>query len=399
MPGDLISVTDARARVLATVRPLPAETVAVTDALGRVLADDVTADVALPPFDSSAMDGFALVAGAAGELPVVGESRAGAPFDGAVRPGEAVRISTGAVVPDGADAVVPVERVDKLDGRVRVPATRAGANVRPTGDDVRPGERVIPRGTKVGPAELGMLAALGRQTVVCARGPRVAIVATGDELRPPGQPLGPGQIHDSNAATIAAQATLAGAVVVLSARAGDDPAATLEALRAALGAADVVCVSGGVSVGPHDHVRPSLADLGVEEHLWGVRLKPGKPFWFGIRARAGKAGYVFGLPGNPVSAMVTFQLFAAPALRALQGADPDATRSTAVLNAPIELTPERDQAVRCRLRMDDDGWHVEPTGRQGSHIISSMIGAGALAMVAAGEGEIPAGARVGIELL
>jgi molybdopterin molybdotransferase len=160
-----------------------------------------------------------------------------------------------------------------------------------------------------------------------------------------------------------------------------------------------VCVSGGVSVGPHDHVRPALAELGVEQELWGVRLKPGKPFWFGARDEGYERTLVFGLPGNPVSAIVTFQLFVVPALRALQGADPAASRSTAVLDAPIARERERDQAVRCRLRLAEDGWHAEPTGPQGSHVLSSMIGAGALAVVPAGDGEITPGERVVVELL
>jgi molybdopterin molybdotransferase len=240
-----------------------------------------------------------------------------------------------------------------------------------------------------------MLAAMGIESVACARRPLVAIVATGDELRPAGEPLGPGQIHDSNAVALGALATLAGAQPAGRENAGDDRAVTTEVLRRALDSADVVCVSGGVSVGPHDHVRPALEELGVEQHLWGVRLKPGKPFWFGSRDDT----YVFGLPGNPVSSMVTFQLFARPALRALQGADPSASRSTAILDGPIELNPERDQAVRCRLRMADDGWHAEPTGPQGSHVLSSMIGAGALAVVPAGQGEMAAGRRVTVELL
>jgi molybdopterin molybdotransferase len=175
----------------------------------------------------------------------------------------------------------------------------------------------------------------------------------------------------------------------------DDPQATRDAIAAALDEADMVVLSGGVSVGPHDHVKPALAELGFEELIWGVSLKPGKPFWFGTRGDQ----YAFGLPGNPVSAMVTFQLFARPALRALQGADPDITRSTAVLDGPIGANADRDQAVRCRLRMADDGWHAEPTGPQGSHVMSSMLGAGALAIVPAGERDLAPGERVLIELL
>jgi molybdopterin molybdotransferase len=160
----------------------------------------------------------------------------------------------------------------------------------------------------------------------------------------------------------------------------------------------VVCVSGGVSVGPHDHAKGALAQLGVEERFWGVALKPGKPTWFGVQEGERRA-LVFGLPGNPVSAVVTFLLFAAPALRALQGADPSATRASAVLDTPVARNPRREQAVRCRLRAGDDGWHAEPTGPQGSHVLTSMLGAGALALIPRGEGEVAAGERVEIELL
>jgi molybdopterin molybdotransferase len=401
MPRDLISVDDARSRVLAAVRGLPAEAVAAGDAAGRVLAEDVLAQLELPPFDSSAMDGFALVAGPAGELRVVGESRAGTPYDGQVDPGLAVRISTGAVIPGGADAVVPVERVEERADTVLVPDVPEGANVRRAGDDVRPGEMVIPAGSELGPAELGMLAALGQVEARCARRPRLAVLATGDELVPPGQPLGPGQIHDSNAVAIGALARRAGAEPVGRFKAGDTHAATVAALEEALAAADVLCISGGVSVGPHDHVRPALQEIGFEQLLWGVRLKPGKPFWFGVRDAAGADArqYAFGLPGNPVSALVTFQLFARSALRALQGANPAAMRSTAVLDGPIGANSDRDQAVRCRLRMADDGWHADPTGAQGSHVLSSMIGAGALAIVPAGERDLAPGERVLIEVL
>lgn len=403
MPGDLITVDEARARVLAAVRPLAGERVGVDDALGRVLSEDVVAEFDLPPFDSSAMDGFALVAGGGGELPVVGESQAGSPFEGELRPGQAVRISTGAVVPAGADAVVPIERVEVLgadagDGgavRIRVAATSPGAHIRRAGEDLHRRDVVLRAGAEVGAAEAGMLAALGRAGAEVARRPRLAIVATGDELVPAGQPLGPGQIHDSNATALRALARRAGADVVARHAAGDDLAATVAAFTEALEGADVLCVSGGVSVGPHDHVKPALAELGFEELLWGVKLKPGKPFWFGVRGDQ----YAFGLPGNPVSAMVTFVLFVRPALRALQGADPSATRTIARLDGPIPANPDRDQAVRCRLRVADDGWHAEPTGPQGSHVMSSMLGAGALAIVPAGERDLAPGEQVTVELI
>jgi molybdopterin molybdotransferase len=244
-----------------------------------------------------------------------------------------------------------------------------------------------------------MLAALGHVEAPCARRPQVAIAATGDELRPAGTELGPGQIHDSNAAAIAALAAGAGATVTATAWVADTEAETEVALGQLAEDADVLCISGGVSVGPHDHVRPALLELGFEQRIWGVRLKPGKPVWFGVRERGDRRQYAFGLPGNPVSAMVTFHLFARPALRALQGADHPIRHTIAILDGPIEANPDRDQAVRCRLRIGDDGWHAEPTGPQGSHVMSSMLGAEALAVVPAGTRDLAAGERVAIELL
>jgi molybdopterin molybdotransferase len=337
-----------------------------------------------------------VVAGPAGELPVVGESQAGRPFAGRLDAGQAVRISTGAVIPEGADAVVPIERVSVRGDTVAVPETQPGAHVRGAGEDLQHGDLVLRAGSELGPAEVGVLAALGRAEAHCTRRPRVLLAATGDELRSPGEPLAAGQIYDSNATAISALARRAGADVVGTTRINDTADATKAGLAAAADSgADAVCITGGVSVGPHDHVKPALLELGFEEQLWGVRLKPGKPFWFGVRG----SQLAFGLPGNPVSAMVTFQLFARPALRALQGADPAATRSSAILDGPIAANSERDQAVRCRLRMADDGWHAEPTGPQGSHVMSSMLGAGALAIVPAGERDLGPGERVVIELL
>jgi molybdopterin molybdotransferase len=391
----LISIAEARERVLAEARPLPPEEVPLEHALDRVLAEDARAAEDLPPFDSSAMDGFAVVAGPAAELEIVGESRAGHPTARELAGGQAIRISTGAAIPPGADSVVPIERVQVDDGHVTVPATQAGSHVRRSGEDLRSGETVIAAGTELGPAGVAVLAALGRATVLAGAVPRVAVLVTGDELVAPGEPLEPGQIRNSNGYAIAAQAARAGARVLPPRIVGDDRAATEGALADALDSADVVCVSGGVSVGPHDHVKPALAALGVEERFWGVRLKPGKPTWFGVRG--GKL--VFGLPGNPVSAMVTFHLFARPALRRLAGARPEDTRTRAYADVPLPRTPERDQVIRCRLSLRDDGWHVAPTKAQGSHVLSSMLDAQAFALVEAGEGEIAAGERVDIELL
>ncbi|MEX2196208.1 MAG: gephyrin-like molybdotransferase Glp [Thermoleophilaceae bacterium] len=396
MPPELIDIAEARARVLAAVAPGPVEEVAVGEANGRVLGEDVAAAGDSPPFDSSAMDGYAVVAGAAAELPVVDESRAGRPAQLALAAGEAIRISTGAAVPEGADSVIPVERVEELGDSVRVPDWAADRNIRRAGEDMRAGAAVLAAGTPVGPAELAVLVAAGAEHVRCAVRPRVAVLATGDELVEPGEPLGPGQIRNSNAYALGALAERAGAEVVLRRRVPDDARVTRDELAAAIEAADVVCVSGGVSVGPHDHVKPALEALGVEERFWGVRVKPGKPTWFGV---APGGGLVFGLPGNPVSAMVTFHLFARPALRRLAGADPGDVRARAVLDAAVALSPRREQVLRCRLAARDDGWHVEPTREQGSHILTSMLGAGALALVPAGDGELTAGERVQIQLL
>jgi molybdopterin molybdotransferase len=397
--SELIAIEEARRRVLAAVEPLASEDVGLEQALGRVLAEEVRSEVDVPPFDSSAMDGYAVVAGAGGELDVVAESRAGHPAATALRRGTAIAVSTGAAVPEGATAVVPVERTEASpDGarRIRVPETEPGANIRRAGEDLRAGHIVLRPGDRLGPAELGVAASLGRGTLRCARGPRVVLILTGDELTDPGQPLGPGRIYSSNGVALAAQAERAGAALLRHETVGDTLESTREALGRALDDADVVLVSGGVSVGPHDHVNAAFRELGVEERFWGVRLRPGKPTWFGTRGRI----LAFGLPGNPVSAMVTFQLFVRPALAALQGADAAATRATALLDEPVARTPRREQAVRVRLRASPDGWRASLTrGAQGSHILTSMLRADALALIAAGEGEVSTGESVEVELL
>ena len=392
---DLISIAEARRRVLEAVTPLGQEDVPLEHALGRVLAEAVTSAIDVPPFDSSGMDGYALIAGPKSEREVIDEARAGYPASEAVRPGAAVRISTGAALPDGADAVVPVERTEGGPVRVRVPATEAGANIRRAGEDIRSGEVVLRAGTVLGAAELGVAASVGRASLRCALRPRVAVLATGDELTPPGDPLTPGRIYSSNSFALSAQVERAGAALAGRGTVPDTPDGTREAIREALEAADVVIVSGGVSVGPHDHVKDALRELGVEEHFWGVRLRPGKPTWFGTRGGT----LAFGLPGNPVSAMVTFQLFARPALAALQGAAADAPRATAVLAHPVARNPRREEAVRVRLHHSEQGLVAESTGEQGSHMLTSMLGADGLALIAPGDGELAAGERVDVELL
>jgi molybdopterin molybdotransferase len=388
----LPSVDEARAALLAAVRPLVPVNLGVADALGLFLAEDVAAAHDVPAFANSAMDGFATRGGRAGQaLRVVGESRAGTPFDGTLQDGEAARISTGAALPDGADGVLQLERV-RVEGDTVVleEDVPAGRNVRDAGSDLKGGTRVLTAGTRIGPAELGVAIGAGRMQLLVRPRPRLAVVTTGDELVPPGTPLAPGQIHDSNGPTLSALGARAGAEVVGHGHAVDDPEATRAVIAEALDAADVVVLAGGVSVGPHDHVKPALDALGVREILWRVALKPGKPTWLG--ERDGKL--VLGLPGNPVSAYVTFLLFARPALAALQGADASVPRTEATLAAAIPRNPDRDELVRVRRR--DDG-AVEPTGPQGSHVLSSLLGADALAIVPRGEGELPAGATVTLE--
>jgi molybdopterin molybdotransferase len=395
---ELISIDEGRARVLDAVQPLDIQDAALTDALDRVVARDIASPRDVPPFDNSAMDGFAVRAGPAAELEVVGESRAGRPSPAEVGQGEAIRISTGAAIPAGATAVVPVERARALDDsgeRVWVDAAEEDANVRRAGEDVRAGDVVLRKGTVLGPAELGVAASIGCDALPCARRPRVAVLVTGDELAEPGDPLGPGFIYSSNAFALGASVERSRATLVRRSTVRDDAVSTRAALERALEEADVVCVSGGVSVGPHDHVKPALRELGVAERFWGVALRPGKPTWFGSRDRA----LVFGLPGNPVSAMVTFQLFVRPALAALQGAPAAPTRVAAVLDDPVPLLPVREQAVRVRLSALDGGWHAAVTGEQGSHMLTSMVGADGLALVAAGEGEAKPGTPVEVELL
>jgi molybdopterin molybdotransferase len=393
--GEPISIAEARRTVLEHARPLGSEELPLERLLRRVLAEDVTSELDVPPFDNSAMDGFAVLAGPGGELRIAGESRAGHPAAVTVQPGSAVRISTGAALPPGAEAVVPVERTRPAHGGVVVPGTAGGENVRRAGEDLRAGETVLRAGTRLGPAQIGVAASIGRVALRCARRPRVSVIATGDELTAPGKPLGPGRIYSSNEHTLTAQVARAGGDLLGHRIVPDDAGEILDALAGALRASEVVVVSGGVSVGAHDHVKSSLAELGVKERFWGVALRPGKPTWFGTRQRV----LVFGLPGNPVSTMVTFQLFARPALLALQGADPAPRRAGAGLATAVRRLPGREQALRVSLEESENGLLARATGGQGSHRLTSMLDADALALIPAGQGELPAGARVRLELL
>ena len=388
----LLSIGEAQQLVLAHARPLPAEPVAIEAAAGRALAQGARAAVDLPPFPSSAMDGFAVrAADTPGRLPVVGRIPAGAPAAGSLEPGQAMGIATGGVVPDGADAVIPIEYVADNDNEIEVQrAAEAGDHIRPRGGDIRAGEVVAEAGTTLTPARLGALAAAGIAEVLCARRPRAAVVPTGTELRRPGEALGPGQIYESNGLILTAQLQDAGAEVVVDPAVGDDEEAHRLALERAL-AADLVVTSGGVSVGPHDLVRRVEAELGVEEVFWRVAVKPGKPIAFGVR----EGTLVFGLPGNPVSALVGFELFVAPAVRALLGApDPLPSFERGRLAGARRRNAERDELLRARVRRSEDGAVLEPLSGQESHMIARAADADALVFVPRGEGELADGAPV-----
>jgi molybdopterin molybdotransferase len=391
MPS-LLSIDDALECVLARAQPLAAERVSVAAAAGRVLAENVEARVDLPPFASSAMDGFAVrAADLPGRLPIVFRIAAGLPAARPLEPGEAMEISTGGAVPEGADAVVPIEQVVTTDNSIEVAtAVAAGAHVRPIGGDVRVGDALLDAGTPLGAAQIGALAAAGVADVLCARQPRVVVLSTGTELRAPGEELGPGQIYESNGPMLAAAFEAAGALVERIGPIADDVESHRSALEHGL-AADVLVSSGGVSVGPHDLVRRILGELGVEEHFWGVAVRPGKPLAFGSRG----ATLVFGLPGNPVSSLVAVELFVRPALLALQGATRPGPRwESARLAAALRRNARRAELVRARTRDDAGELVLEPLTGQESHMIARAAAADALVLVPAGEGELPAGERV-----
>jgi molybdopterin molybdotransferase len=390
--ADLLSIADAQRLILEHARSLPAESVPLADAAHRVLAESARAEIDLPPFPSSAMDGYAVrAADTPGRLRVEARIAAGKPVSATLEPGLAMGIATGGVVPDGADAVVPIEYVVEDGNEIEIGhAVETGENVRPRGGDIRAGEVVVEAGSVVTPARVGALAAAGIPQVRCARRPRAAVLPTGTELRRPGERLAPGQIYEANGLILSAQLEAAGAVVELLPAVGDDEAAHRDALEHALGA-DVVVTSGGVSVGPHDLVRRVEAELGVDEVFWRVSVKPGKPIAFGVREQT----LVFGLPGNPVSALVGFVLFVEPALRALQGVlEPLPVFDRGRLAGARRRTPERDELVRARLSRSEEGPLLEPLSGQESHMIARSAGADALVFVPRGEGELAAGAHV-----
>ena len=389
----LLNIDDALDLILAEVRPLETEPVSLGEARGRYLAEDVVARVDLPPFPSSAMDGFAVrSADTPDSLPVVFRIAAGRPADRPLAAGEAMGIATGGVVPEGADAVIPIEYVVDYDNEVEIPdRVGSGANVRPRGGDARVGDVIARAGARVSAAQLGGLAAAGLPTVPTRRRPRAAVLTTGTELRAPGEPLGPGEVYEANGVMLAAQLVSAGALADVMPAVADDEEAHRRALELAL-EADVVVTSGGVSVGPHDLVRRIEGELGVRELFWGVAVKPGKPLSFGVR----DGTLVFGLPGNPVSSLVGFELFVRPAVAALQGAaDPRPRFESGRLAAAVRRNGDRDQFLRGNRELDGAELPlIAPLSGQESHMIARAASADVLVHVPRGEGEIPAGAGV-----
>jgi molybdopterin molybdotransferase len=374
----LLPVDAALETILRAMRPLGAERVPIADALGRVIVEDVVSPRDLPPWDNSSVDGYAVVAadlgGATPERPVglavIEEIPAGRMPEHKVAPGSAARIMTGAPMPAGADAVVMVEDTALEGGRVLVrAAVERGESVRARGQDVRAGTVVIPAGRRARPAEVGMLASLGRAAVSVGRRPRVGILATGDELADLGDAERPDRIFNANSYAVAAQAAEAGGVAVLLGIARDRPDDLRERLRS-LDGLDLLVVCGGVSVGKFDFVRDVLTELGMVMEFWRVAMKPGSPMAFGsVRGTP-----VFGLPGNPVSSMVTFEVFVRPALLRMAGAaDLGRPIVAAELDAPIDKTRGKTHFVRGRLLREGSRVRVTPTGSQDSGVLTSMV--------------------------
>ena len=391
----LISVAEAQRLVLERAHRLDPERVPVERAAGRVLAETAAALVDLPPFPSSAMDGFAVRAGDAGvgaRLPVGARIAAGSPAERPLQAGEAMAISTGGAVPEGADTVIPLELVEDSGDAIEIrEAVASGANVRERGSDVRTGDTILEPGMRLGPAQVGALAAAGIHEVQCAKRPRVGILVTGSELKQPGAELGPGEIYESNGLLLATALQLAGAVPAQLGVVGDDADELERAMERALLGFDMLVTSGGASVGPHDLVRETQAGLRVEEIFWGVAVKPGKPVAFGVR----RDHLVFNLPGNPVSVLVTFELFVRPAVNALLGLpEPEPAFRQGALTASVRRNPDRDQFIRARARREGDAVALEPISGQESHMIARAGRADALIEVVAGDGEVAAGSSV-----
>ncbi len=398
-----LPVAQARELIQAYLAPVRGtEILPLKQALGRVLAEDVASPLDVPGYDNSAMDGygvrFADLAEAPVRLRVVGTARAGRPFAGTAGPGECVRVMTGAVIPAGVDTVIMQEHVSRDGDHISVePGHRRGQNLRRAGEDIPRGSVALARGRLLRPAELGLLASLGTQEIPVRRRPRVAFFSTGDELRPAGTPLGPGQIHDSNRYSLYGMLARLGVEPLDLGLLPDDPHQLRQAFAEAAAMADAVIASGGVSVGEADFVRDILAGLG-EVVFWKIAMKPGRPLAYGKLG----AAHFFGLPGNPVSAMVTFYQFVRDALLALMGCDPVPALPVlqAVCVEDLRKAPGRTEFQRGILAPDPQGrWVVRPTGAQGSGMLSSMSQANCFIILPQEQGNVAAGAPVAVQLL
>lgn len=393
----MLSVDEALARILAPLRPTPTEIVALPEAWGRVLAGPVQARLTQPPTDMSAMDGYALRAadGEAGaRLAVIGHAPAGRPFAGRIGGGQAVRLFTGSVVPDGADCVLPQEDVDREGDCILLrEAGRPGRHIRRAGQDFRQGDTLVPGGVRLGARAVGLIAAGNHPWVHVHRQPRVAILATGDEVVLPGEPLAVGSIVSSNAHALAALVRARGGMPVLLPIAPDDPAA-IASVADRLSGIDLLLTTGGASVGDHDLVQASLATRGFALDFWRIAMRPGKPLLFG---RLGDVP-VLGLPGNPVSAFVCAVLFLLPALARLGGLpDTAAPVVPARLAAPVPANDQRADYLRAALSTDQAGDLVAtPFDRQDSSLMQVLANAGCLVLRAPHAPPLPAGAAVSV---
>ena len=397
-----LSVDEALERILSRITPLPPVDTALAESVGRILAEDVVADRDVPPFRNSAMDGYAVraedVRTAPARLRVIGEVAAGAMPTGIVKTGEAMRIMTGAPMPDGADTVARVEDTD--DGRDTVTITKPippGLSVRAAGEDLRAGETILRAGTMLRPAELGVLATLGRGRIQTVPRPHVTVLSTGDELVELDAVVGPGKIRDANRYSLAAAARASGAVVETGGIVRDTAAALRTALGAAAARSDVVVTSGGVSVGDHDHVKPVVDELGTMD-FWSIAIRPGRPLAFGELRGTERPVPIFGLPGNPVSSLLTFELFVRPALLRLAGHTRlERPRAQARLLEPID-TPSGLRFFARGIHDPLDGT-VRSTGPQGSGILRSMSLANCLIDIPADTDHLDAGAQVTVILI
>jgi molybdopterin molybdotransferase len=393
----MLSIEEARARILAALRPTPIEVVALPDAWGRVTAAPIVARLTQPPADVSAMDGYALRAAdgtASARLALIGEAPAGHPFAGRVGPGEAVRLFTGSVVPDGADTVLAQEDTQRDGGVVIVAeAARPGRHIRRAGQDFAAGATVLPAGRRLGARDIGLAAAANHPWLTVRRRPVVAVLATGDEIAMPGETIGPGGIVSSNSHALAALIRAGGGTPVILPVAGDTPGAMAEA-AGGLGGVDMLVTTGGASVGDYDLVREGLSISGLALDFWQIAMRPGKPLMFGTLGGVP----VLGLPGNPVSSVVCAILFLLPALDRLAGlpGDPPAT-TAAVLGAPVPANDHRADHLRATLAAAPDGTLVAtPDPRQDSSLLGVLARADALVLRPPHAPALPAGGPVRI---